>query len=121
MLAKIIGWLWIGSGALFLLKPNILKNKLQKKGLKKVKKILFSLAVTAGIFLIIASGKMDGILSKVMAILGIVAILKGIFLLKSKLSEKLLNWAGSQPLLYFRILACLYILIGIVILSKVRG
>ena len=121
MLAKLIGWLWIVGGVLFLLKPDILKNRLKKKGLKKVKRILFSIAITGGIFLIIASGKMDGALSKIMAILGIVVIIKGVFLLKSKLSEKLLGWAGEQPLIYFRIASLVYILIGVIILSGIRG
>lgn len=120
MLVKLIGWLWIAGGVLFLLKPDILKNRLKKKGLRKVKRILFSIATAGGIFLIIASGKMDGVLAKIMAILGIVAIIKGVFLLKSKLSEKLLDWAGKQSLVYFRILSLLYILIGVVILSGIK-
>lgn len=116
MLVKIIGWFWILTGTLFLLKPAILKTKLQKKGAKKVKKILFGVAIVLGFSLITASLKMQGMLSKVIMIAGIVAIIKGTLFLKTKLIEKLLSWLSGQPLIIFRVIAAVYIALGTIIL-----
>lgn len=120
MLTKFIGWFWIVLGAFFLLKPGILKTKLQKKGARKVKKILFAVAIILGISLIAASWKMQGLLSKAIMIAGIVAIIKGVLFLKSKFTEKLLDWLSRQPVIIFRVIAFIYIVIGAVILLNYR-
>lgn len=119
MLAKIIGWVWVIIGILFLIKPNFLKAKLQKKGIKKIKKLLFGIAIVFGIFLIAASGKIQGFVSIIIMILGIIAIIKGVILLKAKFAEELLDWVSRQPILFFRIIALVYIAIGVVILLGV--
>lgn len=119
MLAKIIGWVWVIIGILFLIKPNFLKAKLQKKGIKKIKKLLFGIAIVFGIFLIAASGKIQGFVSIIIMILGIIAIIKGVILLKAKFAEELLDWVSRQPILFFRIIALVYITIGVVILLGV--
>ena len=101
MLIRIIGWIWVLTGVLFLIKPNSLKTKLHKKGVKKVKKILFSVAVVLGVSLIVASFKMQGVFSKIIMVAGIIAIVKGVLFLKAKFAEKLLNWITNQPLIIF--------------------
>lgn len=116
MFAKIFGWFWIIMGILFLIKPAMLRNKLQKKSFKILKKYLFAIAIILGLFLIGVGLKHQGILSKIIMVLGIIGVLKGFFFIKSKAAEKIVGWVIKQPLSFFRIAASCYILLGILIL-----
>lgn len=117
MLIKFFGWFWIVAGILFLCKPLLLKNRLQKKSLKKIRKYLFLLAVLLGSLLIAVSRNFQGFSAKIVMFLGIVGIFKGFFLLKGKIADKMIQWFIAQPLIFFRMGACLYIIVGITILK----
>ena len=78
MLIKILAWFWIITGVIFLLKPQFLRNKFLKKSKKILKRYLFVLAIILGSLLIAAGWKMAGILSKIVIIVGIISIIKGI-------------------------------------------
>ncbi len=118
MIATILGWILIIMGVLFLLKPQLLKNRLQKKGLKKLKRYMFFVLVSlGGLFIGVAWG-IPGIFGKILMVLGIIGILKGFFILKAKAAEKTIEWLRAQPLILFRIGACFYITLGIIILLR---
>jgi hypothetical protein len=117
MLIKLLGWFWIITGILFFLKPEMLRRRLQKKTLKNLKKYLFLIVITLSIFLISAAWRSEGLLSKVVMVLGIIGIFKGFFLLKAKAAEKILGWFIKQPSIFFRFGASLQIIIGIIILK----
>ena len=116
MLAKIFGYIFILAGTLFLLKPQLLKKRLQKKGLKKLRRLMFAIAMAAGVFFISTAITLRGLQVKVFLILGIIAIFKGTFLLRAKVADKFLSWFAVQPLNIFRLAACIYILLGTAIL-----
>jgi len=104
-------------GVLFLLRPQMLRKSLQKKSVKKLKKALFLITIVLSILLIITTWKMQGILSKIVMVLGIIGIFKAFFLLKAKAADKILDWYIKKPIGFFRIAACFYILMGIAILT----
>ena len=116
MIATIVGWFWTITGIIFLIKPGFLKRRLQKKSLKRLRRLLFSIALFLGFILIVAAWKQPGILSKVLMILGIISIAKGFFLLKAKVADKILEWFAKQSLVFYRLCACCHILIGATIL-----
>ncbi|HDZ77191.1 MAG TPA: hypothetical protein ENH41_03815 [Candidatus Omnitrophica bacterium] len=116
MFAKIVGWFWIIVGVLFLLKPAMLKNKLQKKSFKKIKKYLFLLAVILGGILVSIGFKYSGFFPKLVMVLGIISIVKGFYFLKGKAAEKVLGWFLNKPLIFFRFSALFYIVLGALIL-----
>lgn len=113
MLIKILGWIWLLMGVLFLSNPGWLRERLQKKSIKKVKRFLFSVAISFGFFFIMAGLTSGGLLSKVVIIFGVISICKAAFFLKAKASEAILIWIRRQPLYFFRICALLYIIFGI--------
>ena len=115
MVAHIIGFFWILMGFLFFLKPQILRNKLEKKSFRKMRKYFLGMALILGCMLIGVSWKAAGIWPKVIMILGIVVIIKGVFFLNAKVAEKLAEWSRRQPLVLFRIGAVIYITIGVII------
>lgn len=105
MLLKILGWVWVISGILFCWKPEWLLNKIQKKGLKKMKRFFFGIALVLGVLLIKAGWGIPGILAKIVIILGVLAVFKGVFFLKSKAADRVLEWYVKQPIYFFRIWA----------------
>lgn len=117
MFILLLGWFWIIAGVLFLLKPEMMRNRLQKKSAKKLKKILFFITIFLSMMLISAAWKAHGILSKIVMIIGIIGIFKGFFLLKAKAADKILEWYVKQPVNFFRFGACLQILVGVLILA----
>ncbi|UCH12065.1 MAG: hypothetical protein JSW18_04415 [Candidatus Omnitrophota bacterium] len=117
MFIKIVGYIWLGMGIILLIRPQVLKKRLLKKGLRRLRKLFALLALVLGGLLISIGFKFQGILPKILVILGILGIIKGFLLLNSKSSDALFNWAAELPLTYFRIGACCQIAIGIIILS----
>jgi len=117
MLAKFLGWFFIAMGILFVLKPEILRNKLLKKSNKVLRRFLFSLSVVLGILLINISLRYHGILPKIIMVLGVMAILKGFFLFKEKAADKILEWSLSKSIMLFRIGGCFHIVMGVIILN----
>ncbi len=117
MIAKIIGLIWIVWGILILIKPEILRKKLQTKGSKKLKKNLFLLTLFLSITLIIASFKASGLLPKTLLVMGILGIFKAFIFLKSKASDKLIAFSSSLPLTVYRAGGSLYIVIGLSIMK----
>lgn len=116
MIVKFLGWVWLIFAILFFLKPQWLKAKLQKKTLKTLKKYLFILAIFLGLWLIVAAFKIDAAWSKLFMALGIIAIIKGIFFLKAKAADKILEWFAAKPRGFYRIIAAIHIIIAIIIL-----
>ena len=117
MLAKILGWFWILTGIIFLLKPEWLRKRLQKKSYKILKKYLFVIALFFGFLFITAAFKSAGISSKLLLFFGIIAIFKSLFFLKAKAAARILDWFIRQPSFLFRIVALCQIILGIIILS----
>lgn len=117
MLVRIVGYIWLAVGILFLIRPQMLKNRLLKKGLRRLRKYFILLALALGGLLIPIGFKFQGIFAKIVMILGILAIFKGFLLLNSKTSAAFMDWAAKLPLRYYRMGACFHIAIGVIILT----
>lgn len=116
MLGKLLGWVWLIFGIWYLVRPEALRNKFQKKSLKKIKKILFGITLVLGIWMILAGFRTEGLFSKLLVIFGVVALFKGVFFLKAKAADRILGWYAKQPVLFFRLSAVFYVLAGIAII-----
>ena len=117
MIVKIIGLIWVVWGILILIKPEILRKKLQTKGNKKLKKNLFLLTLFLSITLIIASFKASGLLPKILLVLGIIGIFKAFIFLKSKASDKLVAFSSSLSLTIYRVGGALYVVLGLIMMK----
>jgi len=120
MLLRILGWFWILLGILFLLKPGLIKRRLQKKSMKFLRRYIFLLALVFGFLFISASRQLEGMLSTVVMLLGIIAIFKAFFYLKAKAADKIIAWSSRQPLIFFRVIALLYIALGAFMVASTR-
>ena len=118
MLTTIVGWLWIASGVFFLLKPDWLKSSLTKKGVKHVRTLLFAAAFFVGILLIGTAWDAGGILGTVLLVVGVIAIFKAFFFLRSTVTARIIEWIEPWPVLVFRVIAVLYIAFGVVLVLR---
>ncbi|NQT94847.1 MAG: hypothetical protein HQ572_00200 [Candidatus Omnitrophica bacterium] len=116
MFLRILGWFWVITGILFLLKPNFLRRRIQKKSIKVVRRYLFLIILFFAIPLIGAGARYEGLLAKIILVIGIVVIIKGFFMLKAKAAGKIMDFLLKQPVIAFRVWALCQIGIGVLIL-----
>ncbi len=116
MFIGIIGWFWILTGVLFLIKPDMLKKRFQKKSNKVVRRYLFAMAIFLAMGLISVGLEVGGMIAKVLMVIVLIALIKGLFLLKSKIANNVIEFLRSKPASLFRIWAVAQIAIGALIL-----
>lgn len=115
-MAKILGFIWIILGILWFAKPEVLKNRLKRKINRKIRWTIYGFLILFGILMIGSVIKAPGLLPKIVGIVGLILVIKGIFLLLSKASEKLWKWWADRPLSVFRLQALCIIAIGIILI-----
>ena len=116
MLTKILGVIWILLGVLWLIKPEMLKKRLKKKMNRKIKWIVFGFVVMFGFIMIGSVFKTPGVLPKIIGIIGMILVIKGIILVTSKTSDRIFGWLEDRPLKIFRIWALVFLAIGLAML-----
>ena len=116
MLSSILGAISIIAGALWLFKPDSLKNRLKRKMSRKLKFVVYIFVIVFGFLIIGSVIGAKGILPKVVGILGLIIVIKGILLFTSKASEKISDWLAAKPLVFFRILAFIVLAMGIMLI-----
>lgn len=113
MFSKVISIIWVIVGIIWLIRPSALQLTLRKKSYKQVRGLLFSISFLIGGYLILLAVKLQGIYSKILVILGLIVLAKGLFFVKSKASEKLFDALGKVPIYVFRIFAGIFTLLGV--------
>lgn len=94
---------------------------LKKKALRKIRKYLFAGAITVGILLISTGWKYEGLLPKILVIVGIVAIFKGVFFLKLRAADKATGWILKQPEILLKKFTICQIALGLLIIFGLKN
>ncbi len=119
MFFKAIGLLWIILGIWWIMRPQTIRRRFARKVKKTRRKVLFLIIlVIAGLFLSAAKSA-HGLLVNVLLVLGIIGIVKALFLLASKTGDRIIDWWAEQPLWMWRLWAGCFALIGI-LFYKIR-
>ena len=113
MLSKILGTIWIILGILWLIKPEGFRNRLKRKMNRKMRRIVLGFLLVFAFLMIGSVFKAPGVLAKIIGVIGIIIVIRGILLLTSKASEKMREWLSERPLMYFRICASILLVIGL--------
>lgn len=121
MFAKIVGTIFILLGVLFFLYPELLRGSLRRKAVRKLRGYLFAAFVFFGALLISTGWRYDGLLAKVLTLLGIVALIKGLLFLNSTATEKITAWILERPKTHLQMFAAGQIVLGLLILFGLRG
>ncbi|MDO8602410.1 MAG: hypothetical protein Q7O04_00990 [Candidatus Omnitrophota bacterium] len=109
-------WFWIVFGIIFLVNPEKFRKALQSKGYIVFRNYLFLIVLATSLLLINLAFRNSAVVAKVLAVFGIIGIIKAFFILKSKLAKKIFYWFGERPVKFLKGLAIFYIAIGIAIL-----
>ena len=117
---KIVGWLLIILGTIAFAKPEPLRNRLRKKGLRTVKRYLFATTFSLGALLISAGWRHEGALPKLLMVIGMVFIFNSLCLIKAKLADVIAVRFEQLPLLYLRLFALGQIITGVFILFGIN-
>ena len=115
MFSYIIGSFFILMGIFSLFYPEFLRSRLRRKAVRKVKRYLFFGAFSLGILLISAGWKQNGILPKIIVLAGIIIILRGMFFLRTKVSDKVAQWILDQPEHFLKTFAVSQIIVGLLL------
>ncbi len=117
MLARILGIIWIVLGLFWLFKPGVLKNRLQRKMSRRIRRVVYAFIFIFGIMITGSALKAPGSVAKVLGIVGMVIAIKAVILITSKTSEKMFKWLGERPVVFYRIWALFIIIVGVMLLS----
>lgn len=115
-MAKILGFIWILLGILWFVKPQVLKNRLKRKISRNMRWTIYGFLIAFGILMVASVIKAPGLLPKIIGVVGLILVIKGIFLILSKASEKLCEWWAARPLWFFRLQAICIIALGIILI-----
>ena len=114
MILKIIAWVWIVTGVLFLLMPSLFRWYVKKKSYRGLRKILLINGIVLAIWFIRAVSVITNTLHRRLLIAaGILLLIKLFFFLKSRLGKRALEWLGGLPLGIFRLAALVQTALGV--------
>jgi hypothetical protein len=112
----ILAWFLIITGAIFLAQPEKARQQLLGQGFGMLKWPLFFVALYLALFLISCVGKIGGIVSLVLIVLGIIVIIKAFFVLRKKVYQKLAAQFARIPIPLLRVFALIQIAVGALML-----
>lgn len=121
MLARILGIIWILLGLWWLIKPDALKRRLQRKMSRKVRWTVFGFLFIFGIMMTGSVFKAPGILPKVIGIIGLIIAIRAVMFITSKASERILSWWAERPVIVFRLWGLAVLGMGVLLLFAERG
>lgn len=117
---KIVSWSWILLGLWWFLRPAGIKKRMKGEFRKTLGRIfLLALVVGAGA-LFSAAKDVGGISGVILFVLGIIVLLKGLVLLRSRARDVVFAWWSDRPLWFYRAAAVALIACG-VFLNHVTG
>jgi len=116
MFTRILGIIWLLPGIWWLIRPERLKVRMQKKMTRRMRRVVFGAVITVGLLMSGSAFRVPGILPKIISLLGMVIAIKAIMLVTSKTSERVFEWWGERPIVFFRIWALFLVLTGVVLI-----
>lgn len=116
MIANILGTIWVLLGILWILKPQMLRNRLTKKMNRKMRWTVYGLSAILVFSLLGVVIKAPGAFLKIAGLIGIFIVVKIILSITSKTSEKIADFLAKKPLAFFRIWGIVVLASGILVI-----
>ncbi len=115
LMLLIVGWAWIALGIWWFFRPAGIKRRFEKRYRKGARSLLLVvLFVTAGV--LIAAGRwLGGLWGLLLAVLGVIAVLKALLFVRGKVSDTVLDWWSRQPVWVYRASAAGLVVLGCLI------
>lgn len=108
----VISWGWIILGIWWFLRPGGIRRRFEKRYRRGARWLLLTtLVVCAGIMFVV-SGQLGGLWGTLLAVFGLIAILKALLFVRGKVSETILEWWSRQPVWVYRLSAAGLFVLG---------
>ncbi len=105
LLLNILCWSWMLLGIWWFFRPAGIKRRLEKGFRKKMRWILFVVFfAVAGVVFQVGRG-IPGILGWILILVACIALLKGLLLVRGRVSDQVLDWWSKQPVSVYRMAA----------------
>jgi hypothetical protein len=114
MINKIIGAIWILIGLIGLIKPLYIHNMFKKKAGKRKFKLFIALVFIFGSIIVELFFKYNNVFWRIATAIVFLAALKGFWWVNKKAGEKITGYLSQVPLVYFRIIALIFIAVGFI-------
>lgn len=116
MFSRVIGALWIMLGIFWLLRPEVLRQRIIRKMTRTLKWVLFGFVVTLTISLIGSVFKANGLMIKAASVAGLIIAVRLIVVLGSKTSGRMGDWLSGRNLNFFRLWGIFIVVTGIIVM-----
>jgi hypothetical protein len=113
MFANILGGIWILMGLWWMIRPASLKNRLKRKMTRRLKLVIYCFVFSFGILIMGSVVKASGLVAKIVGVVALYLAIKAIVLVTSKTSEKVFEWWGERPIIFFRLWALFFLGAGV--------
>lgn len=117
MFFRIIGILWMLLGIWWIMRPQTIRRQFRRKLKKTRRKVLFLIIILVTGLFFSAAKYAHGLLANLFLIIGILGVIKAVFFLTSKATDKIIDWWAEQPLWIWRVWAAVLVLVGILLRS----
>ncbi len=112
---SILGWAWIFLGLWWFFRPAGIRKRFAKKYRKYIRWILLIIFFALAGAIYSAGKDLGGWSGTFLTVLSIILLVKGLFFLRGKVSDKILEWWSIQPDSVYRVAAAIMFIIGCVI------
>ncbi len=111
LILLILSWGWILLGIWWFFRPAGIRRRFEKGFRKKARWILLSVLFASAGILFGAGRQIGGWWGTLLAVLAVIAVLKGLVFARGKAADAVLGWWSVQPVWVYRAsAACLFVL-----------
>lgn len=115
MISKIAGIFWMAMGIIGFIHPKFIQDLFKKKAKKKNFKLFISFLLFFGSFALSLFFRFEGIMFKILIIIGFVALFKMFLIINSTISNKVNKYLVKINKNYYRIFAIIIIVAGFIL------
>ena len=112
LLLFILSWSWIILGVWWFFRPAGIKRCFEKRYRKSSRWLLLVVLVASAGVLFSAGRQVGGLWGTILAVLSVIAVLKGLLFVRGKISDTVLDWWSAQPTWVYRASAAALFLLG---------
>ena len=118
MLTKIIGTIWVVTGFLGVLRPEVFRERLRRKLSGKMRIIVILFLLVLGFMMAGNIFKADGPAALTAGIIGALIVIKVIMAVTNKAGDTIFNFMNGRSVKFFRIWAGIILIFGIIFFLK---
>ena len=107
-----VSWGWIILGIWWFFRPAGIRRRFEKRYRKGARWLLLTVLVVSAGILLAAGRQLGGFWGTLLAILGVIAVLKALLFVRGRASETVLDWWSRQPDWVYRVSAASLCVLG---------